>query len=242
MARSSIKNTGQALDIDAGSFEITKVDFINNLGASGVSRIARVLHTGIFTDCNFIHDSTMKHKEATSSPRFHFYSLFDFGITEEEDPVVFDGCTFSNLLGADKPTYIYCTWHNWNGPNNQSIRGELKSLKKNIEFKNSVFTFKKDEAVGLFAGYGGTGSGSGDRLLVDNIRIIDNGSTTKLFWLDAATNSQQRFFFRDNSYYNDKIFTRDVFDSNGNLPATVPAYVYNNLFRITDKGRPTLVK
>ncbi|MCL2602500.1 MAG: right-handed parallel beta-helix repeat-containing protein, partial [Treponema sp.] len=239
MAKSTIKNTGQALGISAWYYEVKNVDFINNLSTDATRRIAEVSGNGIFTGCNFIHDSTMQHKVPNNPDWYHFYSLFDISYRNEGARVIFDFCTFSNLLGYwDNPTYIFCRWSKWFGVSN-SPRGNSKS-RLNIELKNSIFTFKQGEVVGLFAGYAGTTTtdeDSTDYLLVDNVTIYDHGTLMQLFWLDARRLIDVGSFrFRNNSYYNGSHFTNDA------LKDFPPNYLRDHVFSLTGFGRPSIVK
>ncbi|MCL2601300.1 MAG: right-handed parallel beta-helix repeat-containing protein [Treponema sp.] len=233
MANSTIKNTGQALEIRAGAFEVKGVNFINNLSSNYYARIASVSDAGMFVRCKFIHDSNMsRSKEVTYNPSFYeYHNLIE--TSNRGCTLIFDDCDFSNLLGSSYAyTYIFsrCLTR---VRQSDDIKG-IYSSPSNIQLTNSRFTFKGNENVGLYNGYAGRMIDTGidpDYLNVKDVTILDHGSTVGgLFCFDDNLR-QGTFRFEKNSenFYNGRRIYFNVDDLSSNDLA-----IFKKIFRLLD--------
>ncbi|MCL2602255.1 MAG: right-handed parallel beta-helix repeat-containing protein [Treponema sp.] len=180
---STIKNNRSALLMGQANFTITGVQFINN----SVSNFDTRGSFGIFQNCTFIHDDRMERGDAPIGSEYR--ALFHIRVATVE----FNNCDFINLLGFPAyETFYFCRWSS----NNVIYESH------NIVLRNSRFTFKQGERVGLIAGYAGTTTSGPypDYLLMDNVTITNNGSTIPLFWFYGA-NPGNTFRFKKNNRY-----------------------------------------
>jgi len=191
ISNSTIKNTGKALKVYISpNFTVTNVDFINNLSTDGWGRITHVSDSSaLFQNCKFIDEDWIdSYTDDTNVSLF-----YNSGYTSH---IVFNNCDF-NLRGVSSAN-TYC----FGGPPARTTDYTFDMYPRYIELRNSRFTFKQGERIGLVAAsYGETTNGvsKGD-VLVDGVTITNNGSTLPLFWFYGANPGGTYRFTKNNRY------------------------------------------
>ena len=200
---STVKNTGVALKIDGGNFRVTDVGFVNNMGQNGAGynhgNLVEINSArGTFERCRFEHEDGWQPLVPPwdNGGLYRHWTLFALysGFVE------FDDCDFANLKGHPNgwDTYIFSRWGTRS--NYYAYPLEPDHRPQNVEIRNSRFTFRRGENVGLFAGFAAgwhyykpPGAWvhppveGPDSLLMENASIDDGGSARPLFWLYGAS-------------------------------------------------------
>jgi hypothetical protein len=147
---------------------------------------------GIFRNCTFEHTSALFNHTPVSTS--YYNSFIGIGESGVATTVTFDGCTFTNLrtnnTASTAENYIF---------GNRTSSSAVIDYQMNLTIKNSTFTFSNGTKMGLVALY--ASNTLNNILLMDNVRITNNGSTQPIIWLQRV-NTSNSFMFWPNNYYN----------------------------------------
>jgi len=144
--------------------------------------------------------------------------------------MTFENCTFTNLGGnTTGDSYLFSSWQDY--PSLPGGGGTVAGYGGNLTLRNCTFNFDTGSA-GLCAFATGNyedGDTFTHYLLIDGVKINDNGGQRPLVWLYGTLNSP--FKFRLNSVNS---YIRNGTTLNLNDPATTTSLESSGVIRLTN--------
>jgi len=188
-----------------GSGSIIDSQFINCTALNNYKIINSSTYD-VIRGCTFTHDANLPNM----GTRTVDYVVSIFG----ENGGNFDNCTFNNLKGnmpSGQQDFLFNSWNNYRSEHGGPVStGVISSDGANLTLKNCTFNLNSGSAglLALFNGNLSTGAAVRDYLLMDGVKINDNGGQTPLIWFHGSNNiTSGSFQFKANNEYNGENLT-----------------------------------
>jgi hypothetical protein len=188
------QGSGAGISLDSNNFiiEHSRFEDVTSAGNSGkILYSNNSANTGVVRHCTFIHTSALRNPGSYGNNEPSFFKI----------NTTFENCTFTNLrsLRGSGQHYLFNRWTEYPSP------GGLWSPAYTMTLRGCTFNFNAGSA-GLMAFVGGNPIWYGsDRILLDGVRIYNNGGQQPLIWLHNETNAPSGTYqFRNNNFYNNQ--------------------------------------